>query len=60
MKKMYVAPCIAEHDAELSQIICGSMPSNNGTDDDKIKGEESLSNGNNDSWGDWDDDDSKK
>lgn len=56
MKKAYIAPAIKEHDIEVSQMICASVPSNNDGTDETIKGEEALSNRNNDNWSDWGDD----
>lgn len=56
MKKKYVAPFTKEHEVGVSQMVCTSLPA---TDKETIKGEETLSNGNNDSWNDWDNSDDK-
>ncbi len=57
-KKAYVAPAIDEVNVVMCDILSGSINSYDKGGDDKIKGEESLSNRNNASWEDdgaWDD-----
>lgn len=59
MKKKYVAPFTQEHEVGVSQMVCTSLPVNDKNGDDKLKTGETLSNGNNDSWNDWDNSDDK-
>lgn len=59
MKKKYVAPSVEEQEIATVQMICTSLPVVD-KNDDKIKAEETLSNGNNDSWNDWDNADDDK
>lgn len=59
MKKKYVAPFTKEHEVGVSQMVCTSLPVNDKNGGVEIDGENSLSNGNNDSWNDWDNSDDK-